>query len=91
MVILEAMAAGKPIIATRIGETGNILEDGVDGLLVDPKDVDGMAAAVGRCIADLGLRQRLGDAARRRVVENFTLDHMARSYERIYLDTVGQQ
>lgn len=88
VVILEAMAAGKPIVATRVGETPQVIEDGVDGLLVDAGDVDGMAAALGRVLGDAGLRHRLGAAARRKVGELFTVEHMTRAYERAYLDVL---
>jgi glycosyltransferase involved in cell wall biosynthesis len=88
MVILEAMAAGKPIVATRVGENPHIIEEGVDGLLVDPKDVDGMAAALVRLIGDEMMRRRLGSAGRRKVVERFSVAHMTRAYEEIYLGAV---
>ena len=88
MVVLEAMAAGKPLVVTRVGENSQIIEDGVDGLLVNPKDVDGMAAALERLITDASLRQRLSDAARRKVEQRFSVSHMATSYEDVYLATV---
>ena len=81
---VEAMAAGKPVVATRVGENPHIIEDGVDGLLVDPKDVDGMVAALERLIRDEPLRRRLRDAARRKVAERFSVAHMTTSYEDIY-------
>jgi glycosyltransferase involved in cell wall biosynthesis len=84
IVILEAMAAGKPIVATRVGENAHVLEDEVDGLLVEPKDVKGMAAALGRLIDDAELRCRLGKASARKVTQQFTVERMTRSYEEIY-------
>jgi glycosyltransferase involved in cell wall biosynthesis len=86
MVILEAMAAGKAIVATRVGENPRVIQDGVDGLLVAPKDLDGMASALGRVVEDAALRARLGAAARRKVEERFTVEHMTRAYERVYLE-----
>lgn len=86
MVILEAMAARKPIVATRVGENGLIIEDGIDGLLVEPMDVPGMAAALGRLIDDAGLRVRLGQAARSKVERRFTIQHMVEEYEAVYED-----
>lgn len=88
IVILEAMAAGKPIVATRVGETPHIIEDEVEGLLVKPKDVKGMVAALGRVIDDVELRRRLGRAAARKVMQRFTIEHMTREYEDIYLETL---
>ncbi len=84
VVVLEAMAAGKPIVATRVGETPEILEDGVDALLVERGDIGGMAAALGRLIDDPCLRSRLGRAARQKS-ERFTVANMTRAYERVYL------
>jgi glycosyltransferase involved in cell wall biosynthesis len=86
--ILEAMAAGKPIVATRVGETPHIIETGVDGLLVNPKDVDGMAEAIGRLVDDPELRHHLGTAAQHKVGRHFTVEQMTRTYEDIYLQAV---
>jgi glycosyltransferase involved in cell wall biosynthesis len=86
VVILEAMAASKAIVATRVGENPHVIEDGVDGLLVDAKDIDGMTAALARLIGDDGLRRRLGEAARRKVEDRFTVQHMTSAYEAVYLD-----
>lgn len=84
MVTLEAMAVGRPIVATRVGEAPAILEDGQDGLLVDPRDVTGMTSALLRLITDPALRLRLGEAARRKVAGRFTVQEMTRAYEAIY-------
>jgi len=89
IVILEAMAAGKPIVATRVGENTRIIENEVDGFLVKPHDVNGMAEALGRLIDDAGLRCRLGNAAAEKVAQQFTVEHMTQAYEQIYLETLG--
>jgi glycosyltransferase involved in cell wall biosynthesis len=86
--ILEAMAAGKAIVATRVGDNPHVLEDEVTGLLVEPGDVAGMADALSR-LRDQGLRRRLGSAARQRFHERFTLEHMTRAYERLYAELVA--
>lgn len=83
--VLEAMAAGRAVLATRVGENARVIEDGVDGLLVHPTDVEGMTAALAGLAADPGLRERLGKEAARKVAARFTVDGMAREYERIYL------
>jgi glycosyltransferase involved in cell wall biosynthesis len=88
IVILEAMAAGKPVVATRVGENAHVIEDGVDGLLVESKDVKGMASALARLIDDPELRRRLGDAASRKISQQFTVERMTREYEEIYLRTL---
>jgi glycosyltransferase involved in cell wall biosynthesis len=84
MVTLEAMAVGRPIVATRVGEAPAILEDGQDGLLVDPRDVTGMTSALLKLITDRALRLRLGETARRKVAGRFTVQEMTRAYEAIY-------
>jgi glycosyltransferase involved in cell wall biosynthesis len=84
--VLEAMAAGRAIVATRVGENPHIIEHDVDGLLVDPGDVDGMTQTLARVVTDEHLRQRLGQAAAQKVSRQFTIDRMARAYERIYLE-----
>ena len=83
--VLEAMAAGRPIVATRVGENPHVLQHGVDGLLAEPGDIQGMAEALGRLVRDAGLRQQLGAAAARKAAERFTVERMVRAYERIYL------
>jgi glycosyltransferase involved in cell wall biosynthesis len=86
VVTLEAMACGKPVVATRVGEAPHIIEQGVDGMLVDPKDVAGMTAALVPLIEDGERRRRLGEAARRKIAERLTVAHMARAYEQVYVD-----
>lgn len=84
MVILEAMAVGKPIVATDVGENGQVIEDGIEGLIVQPRDIGGMAAAIGRLMDDPALRVRLGEAARAKVEKRFTVEGMTQAYEAIY-------
>jgi glycosyltransferase involved in cell wall biosynthesis len=88
--VLEAMAAGKPVVATRVGENPRIIDDGVDGVLVDARDIDGMAGALSRLIENPELRRRLGSAGAAKVANRFTIAHMSRAYERIYLDMLGR-
>ena len=89
--ILEAMAVGRPVVATRVGEAPHVIADGIDGLLVDASDIDGMAAAITRLADDAELRRKIGNAAARTVEQRFTMSHMAHAYEAMYLDTVKPQ
>lgn len=91
VVTLEAMAAGKPIVTTRVGEAPHIIADGSDGVLVHATDVSGMAAALRRLIGDPAQRARLGAAARAKVQERFTVDRMTRAYEHVYLDAAARR
>jgi glycosyltransferase involved in cell wall biosynthesis len=86
--ILEAMASGKAIVATRVGDNPHVLEDGVNGLLVDSGDIPGMVDALAR-MGDAERRRSLGQAARARFEEKFTLDQMIRGYENVYRELAG--
>ena len=88
--VLEAMAAGKPVVATRVGENPRILDHDVDGWLVDVGDVAGMADALERLIADPARRAAFGQAAAAKVARQFTVERMARTYEQLYLEMVGR-
>jgi len=87
IVNLEAMAAGKAIVATRVGGVPEMVADGKTGLLVPGDDVAGLAAALECLGADEGLRQRLGDAGLVRV-QDFRWSAIADQYIQIY-DTVS--
>src|SRR5216110_1252786 len=72
-VTYEAAACALPQITTR--EAGDVVRDGVDGIIVRPRDVDAIAAALDHLHRHPEVVERMGNAARRRVVENFTWDH----------------
>jgi glycosyltransferase involved in cell wall biosynthesis len=71
-VLVEAAAAGKPRIATRVGGVHTVIEAGYDGLLVAKNDVEGLAAGLDALMGDAQLRQRFGEAARRRTEQEFS-------------------
>jgi len=74
--LLEAMRAGKAIVATDVGGNTESVHDGREALVVPPADADSLALALERLAADPDLRARLGDAARRRFCAEFTEDRM---------------
>ncbi len=74
VVLMEAGATGLPLIGSRLSGIPEIIEDGVTGLLVEPGDVDGLAAALLRLASDPSLAARLGAAARAGVEDEFSLD-----------------
>lgn len=84
--ILEAMAAGKPVIATRVGGSPEQIIDGVTGLLVPPQDAGAIAQALLRLLRSPGLRREMGTAAQRHVQENFSVAIMTRNHTRLYDD-----
>jgi glycosyltransferase involved in cell wall biosynthesis len=83
-VLLEAMAAGRAVIASRVAGIPDVVTDGVDGILVEEKDVAGLAAAVARLAGDPALRRRLGDSARAMVTGRLSWDRAARTFEESY-------
>jgi glycosyltransferase involved in cell wall biosynthesis len=84
LTLLEAMAVGLPVVATRVGGTPEAVEDGVTGLLVPPGDSDALASAIRRLRADPALARRLGAAGRQRVERHFDVVRMVRAYEALY-------
>ncbi|MCS6912734.1 MAG: glycosyltransferase [Myxococcales bacterium] len=82
--VLEAMAAGLPIVATRVNEIPEIVPDGRCGLLVPRQDPLAMAAALVRLGRDEELRRRMGEQARREAKERFSLQAMVRAYQDLY-------
>jgi glycosyltransferase involved in cell wall biosynthesis len=81
LVAVEAMAAGVPVVAARAAALPEVVEHEAEGLLVPPGDAGALAAAVERLVGDAGLRQRLGDAGRRRVERDFSDERMVDRYE----------
>jgi len=77
VVLMEAMSSGLPVVASAISGIPELVEDGVSGLLVPPGDAAAIAAALRRLAAEPPLRDRMGRAARRRVVSAFDLERSA--------------
>jgi glycosyltransferase involved in cell wall biosynthesis len=79
--LLEGMSAARPLVATRIAGIPDVVADGVHGLLVPEADPAALAGAITQLLGDGELARRLGEAARRRVVEELTWDAAASRYE----------
>ena len=84
--ILEAMAAGLPVVATSTGGTPDIVEDRGTGLLVPPRDFSGTSAAILTLIRNPQMRKSMGARGRKRVRECFSVERMIRNYESLYED-----
>jgi glycosyltransferase involved in cell wall biosynthesis len=89
LAVMESMAAGKPIVATRVGGIPDLIEDGVHGLLVPPRDPPALARALARLLGDERLRTRLGASARERQSREFDIDVTVQNVERIYEELVS--
>lgn len=81
---LEAMAARRPVVASRVGGLAEAVADGRTGLLVAPEDPASLADALERLLSDADLRRRLGDAGPARIAEGFLAEQMAGAYEALY-------
>ena len=89
--ILEAMGAGKPVVATAVGGTPEAVIDGVTGLLVPARDAVSLAGAMLDVVGSSSESQRLGEAAYRRAREQFEVDVMVRRYEQLYAEVFDHQ
>jgi len=83
-VLLEAMAVGCPVVATRVGGIPDIVADGTTGLLVPPRDERALAEAILTLLRDRSRRAAYGEAARRHVDGRFDVETMVRRVERLY-------
>ncbi|MDE2292812.1 MAG: glycosyltransferase [Elusimicrobia bacterium] len=82
--LLEAMALGLPVVATKVDGVPEAVAHDVTGLLCAPKDSQALFLPMQDLAAEPALRRKLGDAARKTVLENFTLSRMVSSYEDVY-------
>jgi glycosyltransferase involved in cell wall biosynthesis len=84
LTIMEAMASGLPVVATRVGGNPEVVKDGETGLLVPVGDADALAAALLKLWRDSALRHEMGAAGRARIEEHFDVRKMVAAYEEIY-------
>ncbi len=89
LVVLEAMASGKPVVATAHGGPLEIITDGESGMLVPPRDPAPLAAAIERLAGDPELRAHIGAAAREQAVARFGFGPHVAAFERVYAALLG--
>ena len=82
--VIEAMAFGLPVIATNVGGLPEVVQDGVTGILVPPKNPEALADAIVRLLRDPDLRRRLGNAGRDRVLSEFRTDRIVEQTLSVY-------
>jgi len=88
MSVLEAMAAAKPVIAPRVGGFKEVIDDGVDGFLIDRRTPQKFAE-ICKFLADKpDLRIKMGEAARRKIEKSFSMESMAGGYVKLYRELV---
>ena len=88
-VVIEAMAAGTPVIGSRHAGIGEAVEDGETGFLIPEQDPEALAAALRRLADEPGLRAALGENARRAAVERFDMVGQSRRLEERLLGVIG--
>ncbi|MBI5872652.1 MAG: lipopolysaccharide heptosyltransferase II [Candidatus Omnitrophica bacterium] len=87
-VVVEAQAIGVPVVATRVGGVVEIIEDKLDGILVHPKDPDGLAEAILSILKDQDFASGLARAGRKKVEEKFSLEKMAQDTIKVYREAL---
>ena len=91
LTLLEAMAAGLPIVATRVGGVGEVVVDGVTGTLVEPSNPVALAHALRGYVEDESRRGKRGDAGRQRVEQRFSLSAMLAGYTSLYDEILAKR
>lgn len=88
LTLLEAMARGLPVVATRVGGTPEVVVDGHTGLLVSTQRPDELAAAIAHLFQNPATAERMGQLGRQRVEQSFSITRMIRAYEEEYVSEV---
>jgi glycosyltransferase involved in cell wall biosynthesis len=81
---IESLASGCPVVATRVGGVPDVVEDGVDGILVNVGDLDALAGALSRLAADPELRRQMGEAGRQRVLPRYAVERLIDDVDGLY-------
>jgi glycosyltransferase involved in cell wall biosynthesis len=89
--LLEAMAAGLPVVATAVGGVPEGVDDGTTGLLVPPRDPDALADAMMRLLHTRDLRHRMGRAGQERVRKHFSVERMVKDIDRLYQQLLAEK
>jgi len=88
---LDAMAAGLPVVATKVGGVPELIEDGTTGWLVPPRDIESLASRLRVLVSDRELRVRMGAAGYARIRDHFSTAHMIENFERLYEELLSSR
>ena len=91
VVAIEALAAGRPVVATRVGGVPDVVEDNADGMLLRVGDIDGIAGALERLAHDPELRRRLGEAGRERTIPRYRIERLVDDVDALYRELLSEQ
>ncbi len=84
MSVLEAMAVARPVVATGVSGTQEVVEEAVTGYLVEPRNVQQLEDRLAALIANADLRKKMGEAGRQRVIEKFSAEIMIAKTDQLY-------
>jgi glycosyltransferase involved in cell wall biosynthesis len=84
VVAIEALAARRPVVATRVGGVPDVVRDGIDGFLADVGDVDGLARSLEKLARDAELRQRMGEVGREEVLPRYRVSRLVADVDALY-------
>jgi glycosyltransferase involved in cell wall biosynthesis len=87
---IEALAAARPVVATRVGGLPDVVREGEDGFLVEPGDVDELAERLERLATDGELRRRMGEAGRARVLPRYSVQRLIDDVDTLYRSLLGR-
>jgi glycosyltransferase involved in cell wall biosynthesis len=88
---IEALASGRPVVATRVGGLPDVVRDGLDGFLVEPGAVNDLAERLHRLASDPGLRARMGKAGRARVLERYSVLRLLDDVDALYRELLSEK
>jgi len=82
--VIEALGAGRPVVATRVGGVPDVVRDGVDGFLVEAGATDELADRLAQLAQDPALRERMGNQGRERVLPRYAVERLVDDVDRLY-------
>jgi glycosyltransferase involved in cell wall biosynthesis len=89
--VLEYMAAGLPVVASRVGGNAELIQDGVTGILVPSEDSAALSAALLKLLSEPSLARRLGQAGREFTIQNFSFERLVQDVDALYTELLSDQ